>query len=134
MQKIVWRLRVMWLVAAAIGAVPAAHADDPFLPCWRNKPGTTYQSWSFVASNNPAAPESFNNPNGTPSMTFTQGLFSTGWRASTLGKTGVWDLGRNGSAGLSISNYGGLPNSWKYAQVQVTYFDDGSLYAPPVVT
>ncbi len=99
---------------------------------------TTYENWSFVASNNPANPEAFTNPNGTPQATFTLGPFGEGWLASTaLGtRSGVWSLGLGGQVSLAIPNYsGGSPTSWKYVHVQVTYFDDGGFGTrPPTVS
>jgi hypothetical protein len=111
-----------------------ANADDSFPPCWRGSPGTTFQNWSFAASNNPAPPEQFNNPGGTPQTTFTIGTAGTGWRSVALARTNVWDLGRAGAASVAIPNASGGSNSWKYVQVQVTYFEDGGIYVAPAVS
>ena len=59
-----------------------SRADDSVPPCWRGNPGTTHADWSFAVSNNPAAPDTFTNPNGTPQATLTEGAFATGWKAS----------------------------------------------------
>lgn len=136
MQKSIW-----WAMAATVAVLCAGlnpvSANDSFPPCWRSGPGTTYENWSFVASNNPAAPEVFTNPNGTPQAAFTLGPFGKGWLASTaLGtRSGVWSLGLGGQVSLPIPNYsGGSPTSWKYVHVQVTYFDDGGFGTRPPTT
>ena len=129
-------------LAAAAGLLFAGlaqgRADDSFPPCWRSGPGTTYENWSFMASNNPANPDTFTNPNGTPQANFTLGPFGKGWLASTaLGtRSGVWSLGLGGQVSVAIPNYsGGSPTSWKYVHVQVTYFDDGGFGTrPPTVS
>ncbi len=108
-------------------------ADDSFPPCWRGASGTTFANWNFTTSNNPALPEQFTNPNGMPQATLTIGTAGTGWRASVLSRTNVWDLGRGGFASVPIANFGGATNSWKYVQVQVTYFEDGGIYVAPSV-
>jgi hypothetical protein len=109
--------------------------DDSFPPCWRGNSGTTYQSWTFNASNNPATPDQFANSNGVPQATLVVGAFGTGWIGSTFGgRTGVWDLGKAGQVNLAIPNFGGAANSWKYVQVQVTYFQDSLAYAAPTIS
>ena len=47
-----------------------------------------------------AAPEI--HANGTPQATLTQGSFATGWKASALGRNGLWDLGQGGQVSLAI--------------------------------
>src|SRR5689334_20634490 len=134
MKKLPCKVGVAVFASITLLSVCASRAVDSAPPCWRGTPGTTYQDWSFAVSNNPAAPDTFANINGTPSATLTQGSFATGWKASALGKTGVWDLGKAGQVSLTIPNFGGSPASWKYVQVQVTYFDAPGFYLPPTAS
>src|SRR5262245_7230498 len=129
-----WRAGAVVMASLTLLSVPSARADDSFPPCWRSSAGTTYQNWFFAVSNNPAAPDVFTNANGTPLMTPTVGSFGTGWKSVSLGgRTGVWDFGQAGLASLLVPNFPGSP-SWKYVQVQVTYFDAAGFYLPPVVS
>ncbi len=127
-----------WKVSAAIFLAlllaGESRADDSLPPCWRGQPGTTFQNWAFAISNNPAAPDVLVNPNGTPQATLTQGPFATGWKASSLGRTGVWDLGQGSQVSLAVPNFGGSLVSWKYVQVQVTYLDAPGLFAAPATS
>ena len=45
----------------------------------------------------------------------------------------MWDIGLSGQISLAIPNLGGSAASWKYVQVQATYFDDGTYYVAPAV-
>lgn len=106
-------------------------------PCWRGQSGSTLQVWNFNTSANPAAPESGSNPYGAASSTATPGLGAGGWIGSlTLFGTnqGVWDLGRNGTLGLSIPNAPVTAGAWKYISVQVTQYRDGVYNANAAVT
>jgi uncharacterized repeat protein (TIGR01451 family) len=109
-----------------------AHADDTFPPCWRGRPGTTYQQWTFSTSANPATPEFVTNPFGAPQAAVTVGTAGAGWidqQPIIFGNTrsGVWDLGRSGNIALSIPNDTAPAGSWKFVYVQVTQYRD-SLY------
>src|SRR5262245_30096179 len=115
-------------------SVCGSRADDSAPPCWRGDAGTTYQDWSFAVSNNPAIPDVFTNSNGTPLATITPGMFATGWKASALGKSGLWDLGKAAQVSLAVPNFGGSAASWEYVQVQVTYFDAPGFYLPPTTS
>src|SRR5436305_7129657 len=113
--------KLSWIFGAVVAlAFPALTlANDSAPPCWRGQSNTTYASWVFTASNNPATPETFSNP-GTPSATMTIGPFGKGWLASSFGgKTGLWELGQAGQVSLSLSNYPGFASAPKYVQVQV---------------
>src|SRR2546421_6024706 len=133
MKKPTWKLIAASFAGLTLFLGYNSRADDSFAPCWRDRAGTTYENWSFGVSNNPAAPDAFTNPNGTPQAAFTPGSFSTGWKATSLGRTGVWDLGRSAQVSLTVPNFGGSPVSWKYVQVQVSYFDAPGFYAAPSV-
>jgi hypothetical protein len=133
MQIKAWCFLALFVAATAFEQV--TRADDSFAPCWRNKSGTTYQSWNFASSNNPAIALAFNNPNGTPLITFSPGAFSKGWKPASFGtKSGIWDLGQNGSAAVVIPNFATSPSPWMYVQLQVTYFEDSLVYRPPVLS
>ena len=134
MQKPTWSFSAV--VFAALLMVPGrVLADDSSPPCWRNGSNTTYQSWVFTVSNNPAAPEVFTNPGGAASATFTIGTFGKGWLATSFGgKTGLWELGRAGQVSLSVPNFTASGSAAKYVQVQVTYLDDPLAYRPPTVS
>ena len=134
MQKPTWSFSVV--VFAAMLMIPGrVLADDSSPPCWRNGSNTTYQSWVFTVSNNPAAPETFTNPGGAASATFNIGTFGKGWLATSFGgKTGLWELGRAGLVSLSVPNFAASSSAAKYVQVQVTYFEDSLAYRPPTVS
>jgi len=53
------------LFGLAVGSALPASADDLIPPCWRGRPGTTFQHWRFDTNTNPASPELVNNPNGS---------------------------------------------------------------------
>src|SRR5438270_480887 len=72
-------------------------------------------------------------PNGTPHATLTQGPFATGWKASSLSRSGVWDLGQSGQVSLAVPNFGGAL-AWKYVQVQVTYLDAPGFFLAPATS
>jgi uncharacterized repeat protein (TIGR01451 family) len=127
----------VWCVAALLGVLGSlvSRADDSQPPCWRGYVNTTYQSWVFTVSNNPAAPEMFTNPNAMPQAAFTIGPFGKGWLATSFGgKTGLWELGQAGQVSVSVSNYAGFGSAPKYLQVQVTYFEAGGIYLAPTVS
>ncbi len=104
-----------------------------FQPCWRGVVGSTYQSWTFATSNNPAIlfPNLQTNVYGSVSATLSFGTFSDGYIDSDifLGcRQGIWDLGGTGVLTLSITNTSsGSGGSYKYVQVVATQFRD-SLY------
>ena len=116
--------------AGAMLASPAT-ADDTFPPCWRGRPGTTYQQWTFSTSANPAAPEFVTNPFGAPQAAVTVGTAGAGWIDQQpiifgTNRAGVWDLGRSGNISLPIPNDANAPaGSWKFIYVQVTQYRDG---------
>lgn len=101
--------------------------------CWRGQGGSTFQSWTFATSNNPAAllPDLQTNAYGGASGNLSAGAFSDGYIASDafLGSPqGIWDLGRSGTLTLAITNTSsGSAGSFKYVQVVVTQFRD-SIY------
>lgn len=131
-RKMTWSRAAAVLVAMAIPVL--GRADDSFAPCWRNGLNTTFQSWTFAASNNPAVPDLWTNPNGTPTGNLTIGAFGKGWLASSFGgKTGLWELGRAGQVSVIVPNFPSQ-NAPKYVQVQVSYFEDTLAYRPPVVS
>src|SRR5688572_24611478 len=134
MQKPIWKPVAIFLAVVLLASVKV-QADDSSPPCWRGGSNTTYQSWVFTVSNNPAIPESFTNPNGTPESIMTIGSFGKGWLATSFGgRTGLWELGRAGQVSLSVSNFVGFLTAPKYVQVQVTYFEDTLAYRPPTVS
>lgn len=104
-----------------------------FQPCWRGQAGSTFQTWTFGESNNPAAlpPTLVTNTYGGVSASLNFGSFSDGYIESDpfLGcRQGIWDLGHTGMMTLSITNSSaGSGVSYKYVQVLVTQFRD-SLY------
>src|SRR5512143_3669885 len=101
MQKRTWKLGSV-LAGLALCWAGDTMADDVFAPCWRATSGATYQDWSFAVSNNPAIPDVFSNANGTPVASLTLGAFGIGWNASVFSRSGVWDLGQNGSLSILI--------------------------------
>jgi uncharacterized repeat protein (TIGR01451 family) len=133
MRNLTWRWWLALTGASAMLASPAA-ADDTFPPCWRGRPGTTYQQWTFNTSANPAAPEFATNPFGAPQAVVTLGAAGAGWidqQPIIFGntRTGVWDLGSGSGSGgnisLTIPNDTAPAGSWKFVYVQVTQYRDG---------
>ncbi len=103
---------------------------DIFPPCWRSRPGTTYQNWSFHSSANPMAPEEEINP-GSPLATVSVGLLGAGWQDQQSGfgcRQGYWDLGSVGTIQLDVPNTAGSASSYKYVRVQVVQFQDSLIY------
>src|SRR4051812_17456882 len=134
MRKLTWIFGAGAWLCVFLALPGTSLADDSAPPCWRGQPNTTYQSWVFTVSNNPAIPESFNNP-GTPRATMTIGAFGKGWLASSFGgKTGLWELGQAGQVSIALSNYAGFASAPKYVQVQVTYFESSGTYLAPAVS
>jgi len=121
-----------------------AHADDVIIPPWRGMPGSTVQEWDFTTDANPALPENYANPYGTPSATISLGFAASGyWETYPPipgGRVGVWDIGRGideedpaiGRITLVIPNTVNTdPTSYKEIWVQVTYYKD--LTMAPIV-
>jgi len=108
-------------------------AHDLVQPDWRGDEGSTHQVWSFDDDDNPALPETDNNPYGTAEATITVGDFGEGWLDTVPfgSQTGIWDMGREGTIVLDIPN---RPEALPYKEIwlQVTYYDSPTY--PPVVT
>ena len=118
------------LVLMILGS--ACLADDVFAPSWRGITGATSEDWRFDTSATTTAPESVNNPFGSPSASIQVGLFGSGWLSQLPGlgtRSGYWDLGGNGNISLTIPN-NARPNS-KFVLLQVTCYKDIS--QPPAV-
>jgi hypothetical protein len=99
-------------------------------PCWRGRPGSTYQNWSFHRSSNPSAPEDVFSP-GSPQASITLGALALGWQDILVGfgcRQGYWDLGTAGQLSLTVPNTAGSPTSYKTIQVQVVEFQDSLAY------
>jgi len=134
-QQPTWQARALALAGLALCLANTGLAEDLFPPCWRGGAGATYENWSFSSSSNPASPEAFTNPNGIPQAAISVGSYGTGWsKGPFLDRTNMWDIGLNGQISLAIPNFGGSATSWKYLEVQVTYFSDGTFYLPPTTS
>jgi uncharacterized repeat protein (TIGR01451 family) len=108
----------------------ADFSGDVNSPCWRSKPGSTYQHWAFADSDNPAAPELVSSP-GAPQTDVLLGALALGWQDVLFGfgcKQGYWDLGANGTVTLNVPNITGPPTAYKYLRLQVTEFRDSLAY------
>jgi len=112
-------------------------AHDYFQPDWRGDNYTTFQEWQFSTANNPAVPESINNPFGTARAAIDTGPFSEEWfdTQPVLFKSsqGLWDLGSEGTMVIDIDN---RPDGGEYKEiwVQISYVDGFTPYMPPVVS
>ncbi len=117
------------LTLALTGTVLTGFGDDLFPPPWdRLDPAATMQAWSFSTAADPAAPDIWNNPFGTPSADITVSSMGSGWWDSEPlvygSKYGWWDIGE-GEIELYIPNSPYVdPGSYKLIQVQVTYWLD----------
>jgi uncharacterized repeat protein (TIGR01451 family) len=99
-------------------------------PCWRGRPGSTYQNWSFHRPGNPSVPEDVFSP-GSPSASITTGGLALGWQDVLVGfgcRQGYWDLGNGGQMSLAVPNIPGSPTSYKNIQVQIVEFQDSLAY------
>ncbi|MCX6902269.1 MAG: HYR domain-containing protein, partial [Verrucomicrobia bacterium] len=128
---------VVLTCSAAVTAVAATDPNDPVVPCWRNQAGTTFQKWSFVASNNPAVPESFSSP-GTPQAAFAVTSSGKGWITNKVASwgtnQGIWDLGKSGAITLTIPNNPSAPTAYKYVWVEVVQIIGPSPFYPNYAT
>lgn len=84
----------------------------------RGDAGSTWQEWTFDDADNPAVPESFFNPYGTPTATMTgdNGSVAFGWYANKLGGDGVW-------AGHTINVVLDVPNQPQQNPYKVVWFE-----------
>ena len=105
-----------------------------YRPCWRGSVHSTFQQWAFSLANDPSAvpAERVTNSFGTPTASVVLGDFSDGYIDGDpyFGPVqGIWDLGQYGTMTLNIPNQpAASTNSYKYVQVQVTQFKDGTIY------
>ena len=112
-------VRTAAVVAGLLLAASSVWADDLISPPWRGDDGTTYEEWSFDTGANPATPEVWNNPYGTPSAQITPHVYSDGWYASVLGRDGVW--GDLESVTINIDNRD-EPLEYKEIWIQIAYY------------
>ena len=117
---------VLALLAGAAGSV--VQAQD-LAPSWRGQPGSGRQEWRFDSSANPATPELVSGLSTGAKASITAGQFSMGWQSQLPGmgadRTGLWDLGRNGTVTLMLNN----PSNYTRISVQVSQWLDGGIYS-----
>lgn len=123
--------RVVGVLLAAIW-MNAAAAHDLLPPPFRGLPGSTTQSWDFVAPlpipappDGPCPPQ---NPAGMPSMVPSPDAV---WMANFQGREGVWCLPNGGALHFNHPNPGGAPFEFKTIWVQITMHFHGA--NPPLV-
>jgi len=128
-------LLAMSLAWVALGlVVVGAYADDVpmFQPDWRGQEGTTYQQWTFLDNDNPAAPEVISNDYGDAWADITVKENGAGWQDYLItapDRRGVWvDLD---SIVLEIANRPD-PLDYKEIWLQVTYYEGSAV--PPEIT
>ena len=123
------RCCIAFLFLIISAAVPAYLAGDDLLPpAWRGEPGTTFQQWTFDDDDNPAVPELIDNPYGSALAEIT--VWGFGW-CGLYSRQGLWtdfDL-----IHLTVDDTFGDVGS-KLVLVQVTYFSDGGIVKPPLVS
>jgi hypothetical protein len=104
------------LMACALSAAPALAV--PSLGSWeRGDLGSTYQRWDFSTSDDPAIPETDQNPYGTPVADIGGNVF--GRIPSYYGRAGVW-----GGEPLEIELYipnQPVPNTYKEIWLEIGY-------------
>jgi len=98
MKRFLFVLAVGALMASSAMAVPSYLAS---LSWSRGSPGSTWQEWTFDDTDNPAAPESSNNPYGSP-LAYLSGDDLAHWAASD-GHSGLWHAGSVGDDELHIT-------------------------------
>lgn len=124
------RFLVVATVLCAIAATASAALD--LAPSWRGSNGSTYQNWGLGTNSTTPAPDSVNNPYGTPTAAITVGEFGEGWFDQLPGfgsQSGFWDMGSAGTIALDVNNASGT--GYNEIWVQVTYFQD--LFEAPTV-
>ena len=119
------------LALCVFAAARCVLADDLFPPTWREAPNTTFQAWEFSDDSNPAEPDDYENPYGTPVATilgkFTNPRKDTWWIEEDLNfdRQGIWHIGDQMT--LDIPNDPTL-RPLKKIRLQITY--DGGLTVP----
>jgi hypothetical protein len=97
----------------------AAMADDLNPPPWRGQPHSTFQHWTFGPNAPSGAPDGgLNNPNGTPTMSASDG--GTFYNPEAGNRIGVWGI-TNGSLDFRIPNDDDPDAIFKYIWIQVTW-------------
>jgi hypothetical protein len=108
----------------AAGAVWQAQADPGVPPWWTSgAPDTTYLDTGFPNDHSPAAPETFTNPNGPPTI-----YASGSWSPMADNHLGVWDISGGGYLQVNDPNYG---NAYNEVFLQMVYSGAGA-YQPDI--
>lgn len=113
-------LRSMPAVLAAVAGVSAswAVADDLNPPPWRGQPDTTFQHWTFGPNNPQGAPDFWDNPNGTPNMSPSDG--GAFYEPGVNGRFGVWGI-TGGNLHFRVPNDNDPDAIAKFIWIQVTW-------------
>jgi hypothetical protein len=115
--------KVVALVVLLVGMLLLQNAGASIVaPLWRDKPGSTYQEWTFSKLDNPAAPEISHNPGSSVASINATGEFlgfQPGWYPQFLGRTGVW-CGAEITLVMQIPNIP-IPNEYKEIWVEMEF-------------
>jgi hypothetical protein len=122
--------KVAALVVPLVGMLLLQNAGASIVaPPWRDKPGSTYQEWTFNTGNNPATPEISHNPGSSVASIDATGEFlgfQPGWYPQFLGRTGVW-CGAEITLVLQVPN---VPIPREYKEIWVEMEFRGELTEP----
>jgi hypothetical protein len=119
--------KMLVIFSVAVVGAAGARADDVLPPSYRGVAGSTLQIWGFDTAVTNPAPDSANNPIGTPTLTITPSADSTGigWQDSFPAvygsKQGFWDLGDDGHIDINIPTSFALTGN-EQVRLQITYW------------
>jgi hypothetical protein len=136
MKRILITLAVCALMAAPAMAIPSitpGYITDGSMLWSRGAAGSTWQEWTFNDNDNPANPDQFVNPYGTPQATMSSSdPLSIGWMSANAGRSGVW-VGEPLKTILVIPN-NPSPNEYKdiWLEMDFTWLTQGPVTATPI--
>jgi hypothetical protein len=125
------------VLVGSVSWATTSYIDDNLMSWTRGDAGSTWQEWTFDDADNPAAPESFFNPYGSPLASFqgtnggSHGSVDFGWKASWSGREGVWS-GNVLTADVYIPN-DPAGNPYKIIWFEMEYQAVAVLQSPTVV-
>ncbi len=127
--KILKKFSLVLALSLLVCAI-AAMADDLYPPEWRGAPGSTYQEWRFLTSDDTPDPDLVYNPYGTPTAQVWPGTGQQWW-AMWGGREGVWPL--SGAAEFYIPNRP-EPGPYKEIWLQLTWAKQAFASVPVIST
>ncbi len=114
MSRSIKLLLAVTIVFGSAALAAPSYISDGLMTWERGAPGSTWQDWTFGTGQNPATPEDYYNPYGTPDATFTGTdtpagqpySVEFGWESEWRNRDGVW-AGDTLAADFYVPNSGG---------------------------